>query len=100
MSTSVRCCVWCSIPLLPQHGNHELEPQYSSNYGVGLDGGHQFQSYVARNPVATLAGASGSDRPLWYSVDVGPAHMVYLSNYAEFEVGSDQYEWLRKDLSS
>lgn len=96
----MQTAIMSSIPLLPQHGNHELEPQYSSNYGVGLDGGHQFQSYVARNPVATLAGASGSDRPLWYSVDVGPAHMVYLSNYAEFEVGSDQYEWLRKDLSS
>ncbi len=91
---------------MPQHGNHELEPQYSGNYSVGLDGGRQFQSYVVRNPVAALAAASGSGSPLlcgcWTgtSVDVGPAHMVYLSNYAEFEVGSDQYEWLRKDLSS
>ena len=100
MYTIVRYCIHCSIPLMPQHGNHELEPQYSGNYGVGLDGGRQFQSYVARNPVAALATASGSSSPLWYSVDVGPAHMVYLSNYAEFGVGSDQYEWLRKDLSS
>ncbi len=90
----------CSIPLIPQHGNHELEPQFRGAYGIGLDGNLQFQSYVARNPVKALADASGSDNPLWYSVDVGPAHMVYLSNYAEFEKGSDQYRWLLKDLAT
>lgn len=90
----------CRIPLIPQHGNHELEPQYKGNYGTGLDNGCQFQSYVARFPVASLAKASGSGSPLWYSVDAGPAHMVYLSNYANFERGSDQYKWLLKDLAS
>ena len=42
---------------------------------------------------------SGSDSPLWYSVNLGPAHMVYLSNYADFSVGSPQYEWLVNDLA-
>ena len=43
---------------------------------------------------------SGSDNPLWYSSNVGPAHMIYLSNYADFSVGSDQYNWLVSDLAT
>ena len=42
---------------------------------------------------------SGSDNPLWYSTNLGPAHMVYLSNYADFSVGSPQYDWLVSDLA-
>jgi len=90
----------CSIPLIPNHGNHELEPQFNATYGVGLANNTQFQSYISRNPVSVLANASGSDSPLWYSVNVGPAHMIYLSNYANFAVGSDQYNWLMTDLAS
>ena len=90
----------CSIPLIPNHGNHELEPQFNATYGTGLANNTQFQSYISRNPVSILAGASGSDSPLWYSVNVGPAHMIYLSNYADFYVGSDQYNWLMTDLAS
>jgi len=90
----------CSIPLIPNHGNHELDPQFNGTYGVGLANNTQFQSYISRNPVSVLANASGSDSPLWYSVSVGPAHMIYLSNYANFAVGSDQYNWLMTDLAS
>ena len=46
-----------------------------------------------------MAALSGSDSPLWYSSNVGPAHMIYLSNYADFAVGSDQYNWLVQDLA-
>ena len=90
----------CRIPVLPNHGNHDLEPQFLAKYGVGLDNNAQFQSYVSRNPVSINANLSGSDNPLWYSVNVGPAHMIYLSNYADFAVGSDQYNWLLSDLAS
>ena len=92
------CC--CRIPLLPNHGNHELEPQYLATYASGLNNNQQFQSYVSRNPTNILAGQSGSDSPLWYSVNVGPAHIIYLSNYADFAVGSDQYNWLVHDLAT
>lgn len=90
----------CSIPLIPNHGNHELEPQHNATYAAGLANNTQFQSYISRNPTSILAGASGSDSPLWYSVNVGPAHMIYLSNYADFAVGSDQYDWLMADLAA
>lgn len=88
----------CRIPLLPNHGNHELEPQYAAKYASGLANNTQFQSYVARNPTSINAARSGSDSPLWYSANVGPVHMIYLSNYADFAVGSDQYDWLVEDL--
>ncbi|DBA81199.1 TPA: hypothetical protein ACH3X2_007015 [Trebouxia sp. C0005] len=88
------------IPLLPNHGNHELEPQYLATYASGLANGTQFQSYVSRNPTNIVANASGSDSPLWYSANAGPAHMIYLSNYADFSVGSDQYNWLVQDLAT
>ena len=94
------CCLCCSIPLIPNHGNHELEPQHNATYAAGVANNTQFQSYIARNPTSILAGASGSDSPLWFSVNVGPAHMIYLSNYANFAVGSDQYEWLMDDLAA
>ena len=87
----------CRIPFLPQHGNHELEPQYTSATTAGTNNGLQFQSYLARNP--TPHAQSGSTNPLYYSVDVGPAHMIYLTNYDDFSVGSPQYTWLQSDLA-
>lgn len=88
----------CSVPFLPQHGNHEIEAQYLGVDVAGLDNGLQFQSYVARNP--TPHTQSGSDNPLWYSVNMGPAHMIYLTSYDNFAVGSDQYDWLLNDLAT
>lgn len=92
--------VLSSIPLIPNHGNHELEPQFLATYSSGLSNNTQFQSYISRFPTSIMASASGSDSPLWYSVNVGPAHMVYLSNYADFQVGSDQHNWLLRDLAA
>ena len=86
----------CRVPFLPQHGNHKLEPQYMGNYSTGINGGRQFELYISRNPVPHTQ--SGSDSPLWYSVDVGPAHMIYLTNYDTFTEGSDQCTWLVNDL--
>lgn len=88
----------CRIPLLPNHGNHELEPQFGSTYKAGIANNTQFQSYLARNPTGVNADRSGSSSPLWYSANVGPVHMIYLSNYEDFSVGSDQYDWLVEDL--
>ncbi|KAL0044152.1 hypothetical protein WJX82_001035 [Trebouxia sp. C0006] len=45
------------IPLLPNHGNHELEPQYLATYASGLANNTQFQSYVSRNPTSIVANA-------------------------------------------
>ena len=90
--------------LIPTHGNHELEPQGNATYRAGLaplpshPEGSQFQSYLKRNPIPY--NQSGSTSPLYYSVDLGPAYIVHLSNYDDFAVGSPQYNWLLSDLGA
>jgi predicted phosphodiesterase len=74
-------------------GNHEIEPQGG---GIPYTGFTQFASWQARNPVPH--NASGSTQPFWYSVNSGPAHIIMLSNYHDFSVGSVQYDWLIEDL--
>lgn len=89
---------------IPTHGNHELEPQGNATYHAGLypteefPEGSQFQSYVKRNPVPY--NQSNSASPLYYSVDLGPAHIIHLTNYDDFAIGSSQYDWLVNDLNS
>ncbi len=97
-SDLIEGCPACSVPFLPQHGNHEIEAQYLGVDVAGLDNGLQFQSYVARNP--TPHNQSGSSNPLYYSVNVGPAHMIYLTSYDDFSVTSLQYQWLVNDLAT
>ncbi|KAK9824485.1 hypothetical protein WJX72_010710 [[Myrmecia] bisecta] len=86
------------VPLIPNHGNHELEPQGDGHYAAGLDGGRQFTPYISRIPVPYQG--SGSPSPLYYSVDVGPAHLIQLTNYDDWAPGSPQHQWLVKDLAT
>lgn len=37
---------------------------------------------------------SGSTSPLWYSMDVGPVHVVFLTSYADYGPGSKQVRFL------
>lgn len=73
-----RCCHYQFVP-----GNHELEPQGDGRYFTsapwGLDNGRQFNSYLARVPVAPLIYQSGG-APLYFSTEVGPVHHVSLAN--------------------
>ncbi|KAL2933685.1 Purple acid phosphatase 22 [Bienertia sinuspersici] len=43
---------------------------------------------------------SGSASNLYYSYDVAGAHFISLASYADFDVSSGQYEWLKADLTS
>jgi hypothetical protein len=36
----------------------------------------------------------------WYSFDYGLIHFTVLSNYHQWNVGSEQYQWLENDLST
>ncbi|PNY14255.1 purple acid phosphatase [Trifolium pratense] len=42
---------------------------------------------------------SGSNSNLYYSFDVIGAHIIMLGSYADFNVESQQYEWLKLDLA-
>jgi len=68
-------------------GNHDL-----------AEGAEQGVAYSARYP--SPSESSGSTSPLWYSVDIGPVHLVSLAGqYSPIWPGSAQYAWLLEDLA-
>lgn len=81
------------LPTLVAAGNHELEVGGSLNL---------FEAYQARfggmpwDPSTVPA----SDAALYYSVDVGPAHIIALSSFSAYNQGSAQYNWLQADLAA
>eukprot|EP00900_Chrysochromulina_parva_P006771 jgi/Chrpa1/16095/Chrysochromulina_OHIO_Genome00022750-RA len=74
-----------AVPVMTTAGNHEL------------GSGEGFVSYNARYPMPHTA--SGSPTNLWYSIDVGPVHLISLCSYAATAPGSLQHRWLRRDLA-
>jgi len=74
------------IPVLTCPGNHE----------VGSS--EQWLSYNARWRMPA-AGQSGSSDNTYYSLEVGPVHLVALNSYAPTHAGSLQHAWLLAALS-
>lgn len=72
-------------------GNHEIEPS-KDKYGTP-----DFLAYTKRFRMPYEH--SGSTSPLYYSYDLAGAHIVMLGSYDEYEEGSEQFEWLAKDLA-
>ncbi|KAJ7517584.1 hypothetical protein O6H91_21G030200 [Diphasiastrum complanatum] len=76
-------------PWMVTEGNHEIEeiPFFIA----------PFRSYNARwlMPYAE----SGSTSNLFYSFEVGSAHVLMLGSYTSYVLGSPQYEWLQDDLA-
>jgi hypothetical protein len=79
--------------LLTSVGNHEHVPG-----NITLPGGStrlaDFAAYSAR--YAPLGGAM----PFWYSVDLGPVHLVAASSEHAVAKGSEQWAWLDADLAA
>ncbi|CAF2047104.1 hypothetical protein HID58_035272 [Brassica napus] len=78
-------------PWMVTQGNHEVEliPVLHS------------QSFTAYNNRWRMPfEESGSTSNLYYSFNVYGVHFIMLGSYADFEPGSDQYQWLEKDLKS
>jgi hypothetical protein len=44
--------------------------------------------------------AAGSPSYFFYSVQAGPSHNIFLSNYVDYTPGSDQARWLEADLKT
>ncbi len=69
--------VFANLSYLPVMGNHE-------------GSGSLFQQYFPMPFVAQR----------YWSFDYGPAHIVMLDQYSPYKTGTDQYIWLKDDLSS
>ncbi|RLM58528.1 purple acid phosphatase 22-like [Panicum miliaceum] len=83
-------------PWMVTEGNHEKETLREADNKPP----RRFVAYDARWRM--LHEESGSPSNLYYSFDAagGAAHVVMLGSYAEFEEGSEQHAWLRKDLAA
>ncbi|KAL3628318.1 Purple acid phosphatase 22 [Castilleja foliolosa] len=78
-------------PWMVTQGNHELE-------AFPIIYPHGFEAYNARWQMPHQESRSTSN--LYYSFDVTGAHIIMLGSYADFDSSSDQYGWLKADLSS
>jgi len=74
------------IPVMYCPGDHE---QFN---------GEAFVNYRARYPMPS--GPSHSSNPLYWSRDIGPAHVISLNSYSGTANGTLQNEWLREDLAT
>jgi len=74
-------------------GNHEADFNSFSWIPVGDSYGECGVPYFARFNMPN------NNKP-WYSFNLGPAHFTLMSTEHNFKVGSDQYNFLAKDLAS
>ncbi|XP_076888073.1 purple acid phosphatase 18-like [Bidens hawaiensis] len=77
-------------PWMVTQGNHEKE-----NIPFFIDG---FEAYNARWKMPYEE--SGSSSNLYYSFEVAGAHVVMLGSYTDYDENSEQYNWLKADLST
>lgn len=76
-------------PWMVTEGNHEKESIPLLKAG--------FQAYNARWKMPFEE--SGSSSNLYYSFEVGGVHVIMLGSYTDYDEYSDQYSWLKADLS-
>ncbi|BFG29536.1 hypothetical protein CerSpe_158100 [Prunus speciosa] len=76
-------------PWMVTQGNHEKE-----NIPLLKDG---FASYNSRWKMPYEE--SGSSSNLYYSFEVAGVHAIMLGSYTDYDEYSDQYRWLKADLS-
>ncbi|KAG2682229.1 hypothetical protein I3760_11G182600 [Carya illinoinensis] len=76
-------------PWMVTEGNHEEE-----NIPLLKDG---FESYNSRWKMPFEE--SGSSSNLYYSFEVAGVHVIMLGSYEDYDEQSDQYRWLKVDLS-
>ncbi|KAJ7561312.1 hypothetical protein O6H91_03G023600 [Diphasiastrum complanatum] len=81
------------IPMLFTYGNHEIE----FDKAVGAVEPHEgFLS--ANSRFSAPWKTSGAVSPIYYSCNVGPAHIISLNSYISMATYSPQFEWLQADL--
>ncbi|XP_022857759.1 purple acid phosphatase 18-like [Olea europaea var. sylvestris] len=78
-----------SRPWMVTQGNHEKEEIPILKKG--------FVSYNSRWKMPF--DESGSNSNLYYSFEVAGVHIIMLGSYADYDEYSDQYNWLKADLS-
>jgi len=112
-----------TVPHMSTHGNHELESQYARNNITHMAYNARYPNprdpavintepnYVDQYWDQSLLPAEGKfvedsisskivTNNTWYSINIGPMHMVFLDNYVPYSNTSEMYKWLDEDLSA
>uniref|UniRef100_A0ACD5WV87 Uncharacterized protein n=1 Tax=Avena sativa TaxID=4498 RepID=A0ACD5WV87_AVESA len=88
-----------------------VEPQASTRPWMVTEGNHEIEAQHQEDNYAFLAynnrwlmphQDSHSESNLYYSFDMagGAAHVVMLGSYVDFNQGSEQHTWLKRDLAN
>ncbi len=93
------------VPYFLNVGNHEYDTPSAAyaekgrvrSFYNGSDSGGECGVPTHRQFLAPLA--PDVDAP-WYSLEMGPAHVVAMSTEHDFRRGSAQYAWLEADLNA
>ncbi|CAF3410254.1 unnamed protein product [Rotaria socialis] len=100
------------VPYMVSIGNHEYDYETGGDKdpsgapGPGGfrpkcgDYGRDSGGECAIPMVRRFHSPSNGNGLFWYSFDVGPIHVIYISTEHDFRRSSIQYLWLEKDLSS
>lgn len=87
-----------AVPYMTCIGNHERDYPHSGCYYNGTDsGGECGVPYEAR---FIMPGTENAPDEPWYSFDYGNVHFLLMSTEHNFQIGSDQYNWIESDLAS
>jgi 3',5'-cyclic AMP phosphodiesterase CpdA len=81
------------VPLYAAVGNHEHVPGNITANGTVLKSA--FAAFEARYPMPVSAPGV-----FWWSSDIGPLHLVFMSSEHDFDVSSAQWAWARGDLAA
>ena len=78
------------MPVHVAAGNHEIENLF----------GKEFVAYNARFQMPYLATYFDTSKNLFYSYNVGPAHVLVMCSYCNYSVGSAHYDFVEADLKT
>jgi acid phosphatase type 7 len=84
------------MPWQTTDGNHESDWANSGTIFNGTDSGGECGVPMRAQLPMPYPEPSAS----WYSVDMGPAHVVFISTEHAFAEGSAQHSWLAADLAA
>ena len=81
------------VPLYSAVGNHEHVPGNITTNGTTIKSA--FAAFEARYPMPVSAPGV-----FWWSSDIGPLHLVFMSSEHDFDVSSAQWAWAQGDLAA
>jgi len=84
------------IPYMTSIGNHERDYPDSGSHYDGTDSGGECG--VPYESLLSMP-AAGKDKP-WYSFDYGNIHITMMSTEHNYDIGSEQHQFLERDLAN